>query len=96
MNNEPLHIDPCGVYTRSALKESVCDPIGVDVDLFVARLKPRKVFRAAWLGADLLEAWRSAPALGGIPDRSGKGNGSGRRGKRIEKSFSDEELGIEE
>jgi hypothetical protein len=32
--------------------------------LGVARLRPRRVFRAAWWGQDLIDAMNSAPALG--------------------------------
>ena len=50
------------LYTRSDLA-TLLDGSGVDVDTFVGRLKPRKVFRRLFLGRDLLNALDTAPAL---------------------------------
>ena len=49
-------------YTRADLAKLFAGS-GLDPDTFIARLKPRKVFRAGWLGSDLLEAFRKAPAI---------------------------------
>ena len=49
-------------YSRSDLQE-LLKPMGLDVDLFIGRLKARKVFRAVWKGSDILTAWGTAPAL---------------------------------
>ena len=38
-------------------------PAGIDVDTFIGRLRPRKVFRMAWFGEDLLAALRAASPL---------------------------------
>ena len=62
-------IDDNTLYSRGDLAEAL-EPLGVDVDTFTARLRARKVFRACWLGSDLIEALRAAPALGeagGLP-----------------------------
>ena len=49
-------------YSRDDLSKILSD-VRLDVDTFIARLKPRKVFRAGWLGSDLLDAFRKAPAI---------------------------------
>ena len=50
------------LYTRRALADLLGDAL--DVDLFLGRIKARKVFKGLWLGEDLLNALRAAPALG--------------------------------
>ena len=50
------------LYTREDLA-SMLGPAGINVDTFIARLRPRKVFRMVWLGEDLLDALRKAPSL---------------------------------
>lgn len=50
------------LYSRADLAEMLA-PAGLDVDTFIARLRPRKVFKMVWLGADLLKAFEAAPAL---------------------------------
>jgi len=57
-----IEINPNALYTRADLAAMLA-PAGVDVDRFVARLRPRKVFRAFWKGSDLIEAYDKAPAL---------------------------------
>jgi len=101
---DPVRIDPCGCYTRPMIEETICRPLGIDVDGFLSRLKPRKVFRCAWLGADLLEAWRSAPALSEKQEKP-RGKNRGNRGRRnlsptgenlIGGIFSRKEVGLPE
>ena len=86
---EPIHIDPDAAYSRGLLKEAVCDPLGIDVDTFLSRLKPRKVFRGAWLGSDVLNAWRAAAPL---EERAKPPKAKGRRKRAT--GFTPEELGI--
>jgi hypothetical protein len=57
-----IRIDASTLYTRTDLAELLKDS-GVDVDHFIGRIKCRKVFRMLWLGADILEAIKTAPAL---------------------------------
>jgi hypothetical protein len=57
-----IRIDRDTLYARQDLAELLKDS-GVDVDTFIGRMKCRKVFRLLWLGADILEAIRTAPAL---------------------------------
>jgi hypothetical protein len=88
-----IRIEPNALYSRSDLIEML-EPVGIDPDTFIARLRPRKVFRAVWYGRDLLAALDQAPALGdqepatmpAAKNRGGgqKGRGSGRPGAEIE------------
>lgn len=55
-------IDPNALYTREDLRQLLEDA-GIDVDVFIARLRPRKVFRRLFWGQDLLDGLRAAPAL---------------------------------
>jgi len=55
------------LYSRADLA-AMLEPAGVDVDHFIARLRPRKVFKMVWLGADILKAFEAAPALAERPD----------------------------
>jgi hypothetical protein len=73
-----IEILPNALYTRADLAQ-ILDGSGVDVDTFLGRIKSRKVFKSLWLGSDLLEAVRAAPALA---DRSDSANVPIRR-KRI-------------
>ena len=63
------------------------EPLGIDPDGFIMRIRPVKRFRLAWWGRDLIEAIEKAPALGekqevAIPaarnrsNRRGKGKGN--------------------
>ena len=61
-----IELKPDCLYTRDDLK-AMLEPAGVDPDAFVARIKPRKVFRQVWLGSDLLTALRKAPTLAATP-----------------------------
>lgn len=77
-------IDRDALYSRADLAAAL-EPLGVDVDHFTARVKARKVFRQCWLGADLIEALRTAPALGEVSGpvevtakETGKRRGAGR------------------
>ncbi|MBI3736139.1 hypothetical protein HY256_06465 [Candidatus Sumerlaeota bacterium] len=70
-------IDAATLYSRSALA-SALDGL-CDVDFFIARLKPKKIFRSCWLGQHLLDALLTAPALNGqsaeLPPQARKGGG---------------------
>ena len=55
-----VHIDKDGLYGREDLA-GLLKPLGIDADFFVGRLKPRKVFRQAFLGADILAAMQNPP-----------------------------------
>ena len=76
-------------YSRSDLQE-LLKPMGVDADLFIGRLRAKKVFRAVWKGSDLLTAWETAPALADrgsddgpdMPKAKNKGNRRRRPGPR--------------
>ena len=59
-----------GLYTRADLAE-LLGPLGIDADTFIGRLKPRRVFRMAWLGKHIVEAFDTAPALAERGDTSG-------------------------
>ena len=75
-------IDPDTIYSREALAEGLA-PLGIDVDHFIRRTRPRRVFRMGWLGSDILTAIREAPALHAaaeIPEP--KNRGGRRKGKR--------------
>jgi hypothetical protein len=93
---EPIRIEPNGIYTRDTLK-AILDPVGIDVDFFIRRLKPKKVFRLAWFGVHLIEAWEQAPALYETKPTPNGMNRGNRRGKGSSKGsiFSDADLGIE-
>ena len=62
-----IEIKPNVLYSRADLA-AMLEPMGIDVDHFVARLKIRKVFKMAWFGEDILAALRTAPALADRPD----------------------------
>jgi len=64
-----IHLDRDGLYSRQDLAGLLAES-GVDVDHFIGRIKCRKVFRMLWLGADILEAIKTAPALGESEDRA--------------------------
>jgi hypothetical protein len=55
-------IDPDTLYSREDLKELFAD-FGLNADTVTGRIRPRKIFRGFFLGSDLLEALRNAPAL---------------------------------
>ena len=55
-------IEPDAFYSRADLAAMLEDS-GVDVDLFIARLRTRKVFRCLWRGADILRAYEEATDL---------------------------------
>ena len=79
-----IEIRPNVLYSRADLAEALA-PAGVDVDHFIGRLRPRKVFKMLWLGEDILAALRTAPALAdrpegaALPAPANRGN-RGRRG----------------
>ena len=57
-----FEIKPNAFYSRADLAK-LLEPAGVDVDTFIGRLRPRKVFHRLFFGEDLIEAMRRAPAL---------------------------------
>lgn len=57
-----FRIDPNGLYGRAELIEGFRE-LGIDFDAWVARVKPFKRFRLAWLGSDLMDALRRMPDL---------------------------------
>ena len=83
-----IRIDPSSLYSRRDLIELLA-PLGIDADHFVRVLRPKRVFRLAWLGAHLLAAFEAAPALAervddstaDLPEAKNRGN-RGRRGGR--------------
>jgi hypothetical protein len=86
-----IEINPNALYTRADLAEMLA-PVGIDADTFVARLKPKRVFRMAWLGKHIVEAFDAAPVLaergdagGGVslPAAQNKGNRT-RRGGHVD------------
>ena len=62
-----IRIEPNCLYSRADLA-AMLEPAGVDVDHFIARLRPRKVFKQLYYGADLLKALDAAPALADRPE----------------------------
>jgi hypothetical protein len=76
-------LDPNTLYSWSDLT-SLLEPLGIDPDTFIARIKPRKVFKMAWLGEDLLEACKRAPTLAdlhALPERKNNGNRTRRKAR---------------
>ena len=83
-----------GFYTRADLQR-LLEGTGVNADTFVARLRPRKVFRCHHRGADLLEAWDRAPALKDLKLLPQPKNRGGRRGRRASvQLITREEIGL--
>ena len=73
------------LYSRKDL-EDMLQGARLDHDTFIGRLKPRKVFRAFYLGSDILEALRAAPALREdepLPAEAPKPANSGNRTRRV-------------
>jgi hypothetical protein len=88
------------LYTRQDLA-SLLEPLGIDPDTFISRLKPRKVFKRAWLGEDLLEAYRRASPLADLhtmPEPKNRGNRKRRssptKGNLIGGVFTPEDIGL--
>jgi len=85
-----FEILPNALYSRAALAERLA-PLGIQVDHFTRRLRPRRVFRMAWLGADILAALASAEALRENPEEAGPAmaapqNAGGRRAAQSQAS----------
>ena len=82
-----IRIERDALYSRADLVE-LLKPLGIDADGFVSRVKPIKRLRQAWLGMDLLDAIRQAPALKEKADdrqpvdRPQAANGRPRRGRK--------------
>ncbi len=58
----PFRFDPDTYYTKADIKV-FCDSVGIDVETFLARLNPRKVFKCLYKGSDLNAAYDSAIPL---------------------------------
>jgi hypothetical protein len=92
-----IHRD--ALYSRSDLA-SLLEPLGIDPDTFISRLKPRKVFRSAWWGADLIKAIEQAPSLPQMPPAKNSGNRTRRKaagrsgGELVAGIFTREEIGL--
>ena len=91
-----FRLDPHALYTRQDLIDGLA-PLGIDADAFLARLKPRKVFRMVWLGADLIAAFERAETLAerrDAPLPSARGKGGRRKGAEATVGgFTLEEIG---
>lgn len=57
-----LRIDPDTLYSRPELIQLFSE-MKIDFDAWVARAKPVKRLRLAWLGSDLLNAIRAMPDM---------------------------------
>ncbi len=81
---EMIEIKPNCLYSRKDLGQMLARS-GVDVDFFIARLKPRKIFRMLWLGTDILDALVNASPLSARQEDAEisiqKSNGNRRRRK---------------
>lgn len=78
-----IEIKHNALYTRADLAEML-EGYGVDVDTFIGRIRPRKVFKCLFFGEDILQALRSAPALDerkrkALPAAGNRGGGKRRR-----------------
>ena len=79
-----IRIDPHALYSRADLIEMLKD-LGIDADGFISRVKPKKRFRLAWFGRDILDAIYDAPVLGEIEKPASRGPQSRKRkGVRID------------
>ena len=85
-----IRIDPDTFYSRADLAE-LLKPFGLDADTFVARIRPRRVFKAFLVGQDILVALATAPALAmrgkaaALPAaRRGRRNGGRGTARRVE------------
>lgn len=58
----PFRFDPDTYYTKPDIK-AFCDSVGIDVDTFLSRLNPRKVFKGLYKGSDLNAAYDGALPL---------------------------------
>lgn len=104
-----VKIEPNAFYSRQDLID-LLDSVGIDADLFIARVRPRKLFRMAWWGEHLIDALRNTEALtteekpvprSGITKRA-KPKSQGKMGKSEERSrrliggyFDPREIGLE-
>lgn len=59
-----IEIRPTALYSRADLVDML-SPFGINADSFIARVHPKKRFRLAWWGADLIAAINKAPDLSG-------------------------------
>lgn len=57
-----VKIEPNAFYSRQDLVD-LLDSVGIDADTFIARIRPRKIFRMAWWGEHLIDALRHTEPL---------------------------------
>ena len=57
-----VEIKPNALYSRNDLGE-LLQPLGLSVEQFLERVKPPKLFKSVFLGADILEALKTAERL---------------------------------
>ena len=84
-----IEIKRDALYSRADLAKMLRDS-GIDVDTFIARLKPRKVFKALYYGADLLKALDAAPALKERAAARTSAKPKNKGGRRRRKEMSDQ------
>ena len=61
-------ISATALYSKSDL-ERLLEPLGLSVDAFLDRLRPRKTFKSVYFGRDLLYALENADPLKETPTR---------------------------
>ena len=87
-----FEIRPNALYTRSDLEASFSE-MGVDVDAFISRIKPKRISKAVYWGTDLIDAIDQANPIQGLSrSRSRRMPRARSRGKAA--AFTDKELGI--
>ena len=77
-----IEIRPHCLYSRSDLVDMLSDL--VNVDMFIARLRPRRIIKRLYYGADLLRALDDAPALRDERPVPATAKGRRRRRSRVE------------
>ena len=88
-----FEIHPNALYTRSDL-ETAFSEMGVDVDTFISKIKPKRISKAVYWGADLIEAINEAEPLQGLSRSRSKLRFSRERRRAKAAPFTDKELGI--
>ena len=85
-----IELRPHCLYTRNDLA-NLLSGSGLEVDTFIARLRPRKVFKLLFFGEDLIAALRTAPALSDRSDAPALSSTKNRQKQR--KKHGNEEPG---
>ena len=81
-----IEFNPHCLYSREDLREML-DPLGINVNSFIAKIKPIRRFRLAYWGQDLINAvnqtepitMSETPALPSPRASTGRKRGGGRR-----------------